>query len=88
MRPDCNIHESFWVLEDGDCVLEGVPTMLMPRAERGPPIRSSALDATNRIARCLCDVHAVTQHWVVSPLGWEQAGRALSWARDGRPLGG
>jgi alkylation response protein AidB-like acyl-CoA dehydrogenase len=38
---------------------------------------STALYATNRIARCFCDVHAVTQHWVVSPLGWEQAGRAF-----------
>ena len=38
---------------------------------------SSALYATNRIARCFCDVHAVTQHSAVSPLGWEQAGRAF-----------
>ena len=38
---------------------------------------SSALYATNRIARCFCDVHAVTQHAMVSPLGWEQAGRAF-----------
>ena len=38
---------------------------------------SNALYATNRIARCFCDVHAVTQHAMVSPLGWEQAGRAF-----------
>ena len=38
---------------------------------------STALYATNRIARCFCDIHAVTQHGVVSPLGWEQTGRAF-----------
>jgi hypothetical protein len=38
---------------------------------------STALYATNRIARCFCDIHAVTQHGLVSPLGWDQAGRAF-----------
>ena len=45
---------------------------------------STALYATNRIARCFCDIHAVTQHGVVSPLGWEQAGRAFLGMEMGR----
>ena len=45
---------------------------------------STALYATNRIARCFCDIHAVTQHRVVSALGWEQAGRAFLGMEMGR----
>jgi alkylation response protein AidB-like acyl-CoA dehydrogenase len=45
---------------------------------------STALYATNRIARCFCDIHAVTQHGVVSPLGWEQVGRAFLGMEMGR----
>jgi alkylation response protein AidB-like acyl-CoA dehydrogenase len=45
---------------------------------------STALYATNRIARCFCDIHAVTQRGVVSSLGWEQAGRAFLGMEMGR----
>jgi len=38
---------------------------------------STALYATSRIERCFRDAHAVTQHMVVSPLGWEQAGHVF-----------
>jgi hypothetical protein len=40
--------------------------------------------ATNRIARCFCDIHAVTQHGVVSSLGLEQVGRAFLGMEMGR----
>ncbi|HEY1298071.1 MAG TPA: hydroxylase, partial [Chloroflexota bacterium] len=45
---------------------------------------STALYATNRIARCFCDIHAVTQHGVVSSLGLEQVGRAFLGMEMGR----